>query len=296
MNKWKERLIVLAVTVVSLSGCNREEKGFSASGTFEGIEVDVGNLLPGRLLELSGREGDRVSRDSVLARIDCEKLELEREVVSVQLESAGLDERLIREKVEAARITLENDRKNLERTESLFAQKSATQQQLDDIRTRVKLDRSQLDAAIKELDRPRISRQELEARLRLLDRQIADSRVLSPIDGQITERFVEPGEVLTTGQRILRLADLGRLEIRVYLPARYLGKIKTGQVLKLRADGAPEMDYSGRVVWISPEAEFTPKTVQTPEARAELVYAVKLEVDNPDGVLKIGMPADVFFE
>lgn len=296
MSKWKERLIVLAAIIISLSGCNREEKGFSASGTFEGIEVDVGNLLPGRLLELSGREGDKVSRDSVLARIDCEKLGLEREVVSVQLESAGLDERLIREKVEAARINLENDRKNLERTENLFAQKSATQQQLDDIRTRVKLDRNQLDAALKELDRPRISRQELEARLRLLDRQIADSRVISPIDGQITERFVEPGEVLATGQRILRLADLGRLEIRVYLPATYLGKVKTGQELKIKADGAPERDFQGLVVWISPEAEFTPKTVQTPEARAELVYAVKLEVDNPDDILKIGMPADVFFE
>ncbi|MCE5271761.1 efflux RND transporter periplasmic adaptor subunit [bacterium] len=297
MTTWKTALSGLALLGLALLGaCHEKERGFSASGTFEAVEVEVGNLLTGRLIELNKREGDTVAKDELLAQIDCEKLQLERELTTVQFKAAELDERLTREKIAAARISLANDTKSQERFEALVKSKTATQQQLDDIRTRVKLDRSQLDVALKELDRPRINRDELEARLRLLDRQIEDSRVVSPIDGEVTERYVEPGEVLTTGQRILRLADLSRLEIRVYLPTPYLGQVKLGQELKLHADGAPGREFAGTVVWISPEAEFTPKSVQTPEARAELVYAVKLSVPNPDGVLKIGMPADVFFE
>jgi len=297
MTTWKTALTGLAlIGLAAFTGCRKEERGFSASGTFEAVEVEVGNLLTGRLVELNKREGDTVAKDELLAQIDCEKLQLERELTTVQFKAAELDERLTREKIAAARISLANDTKSQERFEALVKSKTATQQQLDDIRTRVKLDRSQLDVALKELDRPRINRDELDARLRLLDRQIADSRVVSPIDGEVTERYVEPGEVLTTGQRILRLADLSRLEIRVYLPTPYLGQVKLGQELKLHADGAPGREFAGKVIWISPEAEFTPKNVQTPEARAELVYAVKLEVPNPDSVLKIGMPADVFFE
>lgn len=285
-----------ALFALVLSGCGDRQEGFSASGTFEAVEVNVGNLLTGRLLELTKREGEKVEAGELLARIDCEKLEIERELTSIQLQELDLQERLIREKVESARISLANDERNLERTENLHARKSATLQQLDDVRTLVKLGRNRLDAAREELEGPRIKRRELETRLRLLDRQIQESRVLSPISGLVTARFAEPGEVLVTGQRILRLADLSTLELRVYLSTPYLGGVQLGSELSIRADGAPGRDFTGKVVWISPEAEFTPKNVQTPEARAELVYAVKLRTPNPEGLLKIGMPADVYFE
>ncbi|MBN2290087.1 MAG: HlyD family efflux transporter periplasmic adaptor subunit [Candidatus Glassbacteria bacterium] len=276
------------------AGCGNDREGSLGSGTFEATEVDVSALLAGTLLKLDKREGDPVSAGELLAQIDAEKLVLERELAEVQLEAVKLELDLAGEKVSAARIQLANDRKKLDRIRTLLTRRSATQQQVDDLATAVELDRNRLEAALKELQGPEIRRRELETRLRLLDRNIADSRVLSPITGQVIGRYLEPGEVVAAGQAILKIADLSLMEIKVYLPASLLGSLKLGQAVSLRADGAPQRQFGGEVVWISPKAEFTPKNVQTAEARAELVYAVKIEVPNPDGVLKIGMPADVY--
>lgn len=278
------------------SGCRKQEAIFYASGTFEAVEVDVGSLATGLLLSLPKREGDLVKKDELLATIDSEKLEIERDLVGIQLEEVDLELDLIREKIAGNRISLKNNQKSLERFQALHEVKSATEQQLDDFTTAVKLGKTRLDASLKELARPAIRGKELQTRLRLLERTIADSRVLSPIDGQVINRFAEPGEVVRVGTPLLRVADLSLLEIRVYLPSPLLGKIRIGQQVSLHADGAPEREFTGRVVWISPVAEFTPKNVQTPEARAELVYAVKIEVPNDEGVLKLGMPADVYFD
>ena len=277
-----------------LGGCGKEQEAFSASGTFEAVDMVAGSLATGLLISLNKEEGDLVTRGELLAAVDCEKLEIERELVSVQLEETDLELSLLREKVSAGRISLGNNEKSLKRFEELRQVKSATDQQIDDLSTAVKLDRSRLDGSLKELARPEIRRRELEVRLRLLDRTIEDAKVHASIDGQVIDRFAEPGEVVTVGTPLLRLADLKHLEIRVYLPAERLGEIRIGQELPLRADGAPGKVFKGRVAWVSPVAEFTPKNVQTPEARAELVYAVKLEVTNEEGLLKIGMPADVF--
>ncbi|HUU27843.1 MAG TPA: efflux RND transporter periplasmic adaptor subunit [archaeon] len=289
-------LFLLPLFCLSLGGCSNGEDRFFASGTFEAVEVDVGCLLTGRLLSLEKREGDLVKKDELLALIDCEKLQIERELVSIQLEETDLELDLFRKKVAAGRINLKNNQKSLQRIEALHKEKSATGQQLDDLSTAVELNKTSLDASLKELEKPVIQRRELEARIKLLDRNIADSRVYSPLDGQVLARFAEPGEVVTVGRSLLRVADLSLLEIRVYLPASLLGRIRLGQDVALRADGDPEREIAGRVAWISPVAEFTPKNVQTPEARAELVYAVKVEVPNPDGMLKVGMPADVYFK
>ena len=288
-------ILLVSVAAGLWSGCERPEGAFYASGTFEAVEVDVGSLATGLLLSLPKREGELVSKDELLATIDSEKLEIERELVSIQLEEVDLELDLIGEKIAGNRISLKNNQKSLERFQSLLEVKSATEQQEDDLSTAVKLDKTRLDASLKELARPAIRRKELETRLRLLERTIADSRVLSPISGQVTDRFAEPGEVVTVGSPLLRLADLSLLEIRVYLPSALLGKISLGQQVSLRADGAPDSEFTGSVAWVSPVAEFTPKNVQTPDARAELVYAVKIEVPNLGGVLKIGMPADVYF-
>jgi len=287
--------LLVMLAGVLWSGCERQEETFYASGTFEAVEVDVGSLATGLLLSLPAREGDLVKKDQLLAEIDSEKLEIERELVRIQLEEVDLELDLIREKIAGNRISLQNNRKTLERVQALSEVKSATEQQLDDLTTAVKLDKTRLDASLKELARPAIRRKQLEMRLRLLERTIADSRVLAPINGQVITRFAEPGEVVTVGTPLLRVADLSKLEIRVYLPSRLLGKIRLGQQVGLRADGAPELEFTGSVAWVSPVAEFTPKNVQTPEARAELVYAVKIEVSNDQGLLKIGMPADVYF-
>ena len=285
--------VALVLMILSAS-CGKDQRQSLGSGTFEATEVEISGLLAGTVLRMEKREGEVVETGELLAEIDAEKLMLERELVAVQLEGVELELELIEQKVKAVRIQLANDRKKLERIEKLHTRLSATQQQLDDLTTAVKLGSNRLNAALKELKGPEIRRRELETRLRLLDRMIADSRVVSPISGRLVMRYVEPGEVVAVGRTMMKVADLSLMEIKVYLPASMLGAVKLGQAVSLRADGAPDRWFEGEVVWVSPTAEFTPKNVQTAEARAELVYAVKIEVPNPQGILKIGMPADVY--
>jgi HlyD family secretion protein len=289
-------LPLLAALALVAGACEKDDGSFVASGTFEAVDIRLGALTAGRLMTLTGREGDMVSRGQLIAEMDCEALELERELIQVQLESTDLELDLLARKVSADRISLENDSRTLERFQALHQANSATKQKVDDLGTAVELEKTKLSTSLTERRRPEIARRELEKRLELIDKRIEDSRIYAPVGAQVLDRYAEPGEVVALGSPLLRIADLGLLELRVYLPADYLPLVKLGQEMHLSVDGAAGRDFSGKVAWISPEAEFTPKNVQTPEAREELVYAVKLEVPNPDGVLKIGMPADVRIE
>ena len=134
---------------------------------------------------------------------------------------------------------------------------------------------------------------QLDAALAVYDRQLCDSVVLAPLAGTVLTRALEPGEVAAAGRTALRLADLSHLELRVYLEAGDLERVRLGQSLPIRVDALPGAPMAGTVSWISDEAEFTPKNAQTRNARAQLVYAVKLRVANADGRLHVGMPAEV---
>lgn len=289
-------LVLLLAGLLLSAGCEKEQARFSASGTFEADEVDISSEAAGRLLSLAKREGEEVSRGELLAEVDSDKLRLERDLLRVQLEEVDLELTLLRRKLQASRIRLANNSRDLDRYRNLARERSAAQKNVDDIDTAVRLDSTSLRSVIAELERPDIKRRELETRISLAEERIEDTRTYSPIDGRVIDRYAEPGEVVAPGTPLLKLADLSLLELRVYLPAPMLGRVKLDQQLEVRADGAPDRRFSGRVVWVSPDAEFTPKNVQTPDARAELVYAVKLEVPNDEGILKIGMPADVYFE
>ncbi|MCI0495071.1 efflux RND transporter periplasmic adaptor subunit, partial [candidate division KSB1 bacterium] len=123
--------------------------------------------------------------------------------------------------------------------------------------------------------------------------QMRDARIPSPIEGTVTEKYVEQGEIARPGGPVVSLADLQNMWIKIYFKETELGKIKLNGNADIQISSYPDRTFAGRIAWISPKAEFTPKNVQTKDARADLVYAVKIEVKNPEGILKIGMPADV---
>ena len=289
-------IALLATAVISAGACEKDDGSFVASGTFEAVDIRLGALTSGRLVSLTGREGDMLAQGQLVAEVDYEALELERELIQVQLERADLELDLLAKQVAADRISLENDNRTLKRFQALHQANSATKQKVDDLGAAVELEKTRLSASLTERRRPEIQRRELEKQLELIDKRIEDSKIYAPVNGQVLDRYAEPGEVVTLGSPLLRFADLGLLELRVYLPSDCLPLVKLGQEMHLSVDGAENRDFSGKISWISPEAEFTPKNVQTPEAREELVYAVKLEVPNPYGLLKIGMPADVRIE
>ena len=305
MNKLCQLLAI--VTICLLYGCNNGiEQSFTGSGTFEATEVLVSAQSNGEIKSIVFIEGDRVTKGQLLAEIAAENLHLQRDVTAAGLDELSWNEKAVEretaaaiETVNQAKATLANLRKTRDRIANLFEQGAATRDRLDKAETefsvalsRLKASESQLGGLRAKLGSIRAGSKTINARLRLLDYQISKSAVIAPADGVIIEKFAEQGELANVGTPMCTIADLSSMWLTIYVGEEMLGKILIGSEATIRVDSHPDQTYEGRVSWISREAEFTPKNVQTRESRVDLVYAVKITVDNREGIFKIGMPAD----
>lgn len=282
---------VLALTA-ALGGC-RGGAPASPAGTFEATIVEVAPVLGGRALAVGAQEGERVAAGDTLLVLDTSLIALQR----AQAAAGGATLRARRAVADAdlaqARRQLALLETTLARTTALRDQGTATDQQVDELTSQRDVARAAIDAARGRQATLDAELAHLDASLAVIDRQLQDSVVLSPIDGTVLTRSLEPGEVAAPGRAALRLADLSTLELRVFLEAGELERARVGATLAVRVDALPGEPLSGVVAWVADEAEFTPKNAQTRNARAQLVYAVKLAVPNPGGRLHIGMPAEV---
>ena len=164
---------------------------------------------------------------------------------------------------------------------------------MDDTETQYKNSKTQLLSARTNLKAVGMKKKQIKARLKLIDSQIDDCTILCPASGVVIEKHMEQGELVAAGTPLITIADLQNLWIKLYVPEPDLGYVKLGSNANIRIDSYKDKVINGKIVWISPKAEFTPHNVQTQDARADLVYAVKVAVPNPEGILKIGMPADI---
>ncbi len=289
-------IAVITSAILLLAGCGRWEEGAAVSGTLEATEIRLAPALAGRVLEARAERGRRVAAGDTLLVLDTELLLLQRE------ETAARDE-VLRAQLSAARLQQERaaaERALAERTHArlrvLADQGSASEQQLDEARSR----RDQA-AAIEESGRHAVDAlaaelRALRTRLAVQDRRIADGVLLSPLSGTVLERYAHPGEWIAPGSPAFLLADLERLMMRIYLDETDVDLVGLGGRIPLRLDALPGEDLAGVVRWISPQAEFTPKNAQTRRARTQLVFAVELEVANPGGRLHLGMPGEALLE
>lgn len=282
----------LAGLLLLAGGCGLGDRPADPSGTFEAVEVDVAPSLPGRVLEVRCTEGARVAAGDTLLLLDTETLALQRADAEAGRQTLAAERRIAAAALAQARTQQSWTETEHARVEALVAAGSAAQRSLEEIAAQRDMARSQAAAAANRLSLLDAQDARLTASLAVFDRQLRDGVVTAPISGTVTIRAVEPGEMAAPGRTALRLADLSRLELRVFLAAPDLAGIRLGQELPVRVDALPEESLTGTVSWISSEAEFTPKNVQTRDARAQLVYAVKLRVANPDGRLHLGMPAE----
>jgi len=276
-----------------LSACGNDTKLANPSGTLEATEVDLSPLLTAKILEVRADEGDTVAKGGTLLVLDTDLLQKKRTQTAAQNDVLAAQTREARQALRQSERKLELASTTLKRSKTLHEQGSVTQQQVDDLSAQRDVASSQVEAARDRLTQLDAQRRELEAALAVMDRQIADGVILAPIDGTILVRAAEPGEVGRTGALALRMANLSQLELRVYLEEPELDRVRLGETLPVLVDALDAKELRGRVSWIASQAEFTPKNAQTAKARAQLVYAVKLTVENPDGRLHIGMPAAV---
>jgi len=311
---------VLAAAVL-LTACQWQgdagDGAIDLSGTMDAREVALAFQVGGRLQTLHVDEGDKVQAGQTVAELDPADYQLAQQRVEAEAESARMalaaleagtrpQELLVAESTVAqAQSELQYADSEVKRVTALLPQKLASQEQLDQAQLHYNVAWSTLEQAKHKLELLREgprqedikrARAELDARKAALEsakRQLGYATLQSPVDGVISLRQVEAGQVVASGQPVLQLTELSKPWVRAYLRESDLARVKVGQAAEVRVDGLPNKVFRGHLSYISPEAEFTPKTVETRELRVDLVYLVKVEVDNPEGLLKVGMPADV---
>ena len=296
-------LLCAASIALLASGCSGNGNGsIEASGTIEGTEINVAAEVAGRILAVPVNEGARVNRGDTLAIINDEEYRLQLKQADANLASLEAAFRLAaagsrKEDVIQAEAAYTSANADHQRMKELLASATITQKQYDDAYARyVAADQTYRKAKSglrpEEINGARARRDGAAAQVDLLQKRIRDCAVLAPAPGTLTLRAVEPGELVGMGSNIARLTYLDRVKLTIYVNEADLGRVALGQGADVTIDTFPDKPFAGRVVSISPNAEFTPKNVQTKEERTKLVFAVKLEIENPEGSLKPGLPAD----
>lgn len=291
-----KRIVYIAAVVLAAS-CGTEAE-FDAQGTFEATEVVVSSEATGRILNFEVEEGMAVEANQMVGAIDSVQLHLQRKQLVAQ-QSALLGSRPdVKKQVAALREQIAKQNEELRRVENMLKDGAATKKQKDDIEAQIKILESQLDATLSTLDKNTSTINNnsaaLEAQIAALDDRISKCRIISPVGGTVLVKYAEAGELASVGKPLMKIADLDNIYLRAYFTSDQLAKVNLGDEVKVVADfgGEERYDYTGRVAWISSESEFTPKTIQTKDSRANLVYAVKIAVEN-DGRLKIGLAGEV---
>ncbi|WP_455209114.1 efflux RND transporter periplasmic adaptor subunit [Kaarinaea lacus] len=315
---------MLILTAAGIAGCDSQGGNGAGevllSGTVEAREVDLSFQVGGRISQLDTDEGRWVEQGDSVAVLDPTDLQLalQQTTATANAAQANLDALKAGTRVQEIRVAAADLQKaqsqlnyamaEVKRVSFLVPKKLASAEQLEQAQLQYEIALASTEQAKQNLsllkEGPRqedISRAEQEFIARteasaITRQQLAYTRLVSPVTGMVTVRLSEAGEVVAPGQSIVRVAQTAQPWVRAYLNETQLGKVRVGQVAQVKIDGAPEKSFSGKLTFISPVAEFTPKTVETKELRVDLVYRIKVEVENPEGILKIGMPVDVLLE
>lgn len=293
MNQLK--YFTLSIFIISIISCNNgNENAITYNGRVETDIISLSAQVGGTLDLAAIEEGDAVKKDQLLMKINSDKVELQ--LKSQQAQVLELQANLAANAAQIKQINaqLKLARQTLDKTKKLVSEGAATEQQQDELESKVDVLQAQKEALITNKKMLQAKDQQLATAMELTQISIDDARIVSPIDGIVLNRFIDEGELVAPGRILLELADLANMEITIYVGNDQLNNIKIGEETKIKVDGMKDM-LTGRIRWIASESEFTPKTILTEETRTTLVYAVKIAVANPDGVLKIGMPVDVIY-
>ncbi len=310
------------------TACEKKKENFDASGTFEATEIIVSAEATGKILDLKIQEGQQLKKGEAVGAIDPLSIELQKE--QIQASMGALTEKsndatpqvnVLNEQISTQRnqIAVQKQQmivlqKEQSRLEKLVKAEAATPKQLDDLNGQMDVLKKQIEASESSISifekqimaqKAGVSIQNrgilsekapLEKRVKQLDEQLARTKITSPIDGTVLSKYAEIGEITAAGKALYKIADMSELTLRAYITGNQLPQVKINQTVKVLIDDGKDKyrEMQGTVTWVSDKAEFTPKTIQTKDERANLVYAMKVKVKN-DGALKIGMFGEVKF-
>ena len=308
--------LVLMFGLILGCGSGNDKNKIEASGNIEATNVTVSSKVNGQVLKLFYDEGANIKAGDTLLTIDHDLLAIQLQQAEAAVEAARAQFALLKqgarsEDVKQAEDGLKQAKANyelansdFERNDRLYKSKSISRQQFDNVSAKFDIANAQYNSAkenlrkIKNLARPEELKQ-AEANLNrqiaavdLIKKNISDSYVTAPISGFVVKKFVEAGESVLPMSSLMMLSNLSSVDLVIYVSETDLGRVKLGQNADVTVDSFKNKTFKGKVIYISPQAEFTPKNIQTKDERTKLVYAVKIHIPNPQFELKDGMPAD----
>lgn len=292
-----KKIALISIAATLMISCQNKQK-YDATGIFEATTVTISSETSGKILMLDLNEGDDISTGQRVGIIDTTLLALQQKQLQSQQQSMEKSSPDIAAQAAALRSQISHQQNECDRISRLLADGAATQKQYDDAVAQLKILRGQLEGLLSTLDKNRSSINESASALQYqkeqIEEQIRKSNIIAPISGTVLLKYAEQGEYATPGRPLFKMANLNDIYLRSYFTASQLAHINIGQEVTVIADfgGEEQYEYPGKIIWIAQESEFTPKSIQTQDSRANLVYAVKIAVKN-DGRLKLGQYGEV---
>lgn len=298
----KNNLLIIAfiLSLTFLLACSNGNGDFDATGTFESEEIIVSSEAMGKLVMFKVEEGMNLKLNDIVGVVDTTQLHLKKKQLQATIKAVLSKQPDIATQLASLQKQIETAEVEKKRIENLVNSNAATTKQLDDVNSQLDVLRKQYNATKSSLT---ITKQGLQsetlpltAQVEQIEDQIQKSYIKNPIDGTVLTRYAKLNEVTSNGKALYKIANLSEMTLRAYVDGNQLGEIKLGQKVKVFVDKGEgdQKEMSGEIYWVSSKAEFTPKTIQTKDERANLVYAIKVKVLN-DGYLKIGMYGEVKF-
>lgn len=293
-------IISQLLSAMVLISCDNNKNEFDATGAFEANEVIVSAEVSGKILAFNLEEGQEIKEGDHVGYIDSTQLHLSKLQLRESQKAVLAGRPDTRTQIEATKREIENVKLEKSRIENLVKGEVATQKQLDDINSKLSVLEARLSAQQNSLTTTTTTLNEqsnaINIQLAIVQDQLRRCKIINPVSGTVLSKYAMQSEMTLPGKALYKIADLNTIILRAYISGGQLSQIKLGQQVKVMVD-APEngyKEYTGTISWVSDKAEFTPKTIQTKEERANLVYAMKINVNN-DGFLKLGMYGEVKF-
>jgi len=309
-----KHIMTIALLAFVATACSTGNGKADASGTFEANEVIVSAESSGKLTSFTVEEGQTIGKDTVVGTVDATNISLQKEQVESSIQALGEKTadvspqvKLLEDQLAVQQSQLNNLLHEQGRIQNLLKQDAATGKQLDDINAQIDVAKRSMNVTRQQIQvqQSNVATQNrsilsegkpLQKRVAQLEDQLKKTSIVNPVSGTVLTKYAEQGEITSMGKALYKIADLSTITLRAYITGTQLSQVKLGQSVKVLVDdGANKYkEYSGTISWVSDKAEFTPKTIQTKDERANLVYATKIKVKN-DGYLKIGMYGEVKF-
>jgi HlyD family secretion protein len=299
MKKILNKIFLLLLPLLFYA-CGSGNGKFEATGTFESEEVIVSSEAMGKLVQFNVEEGFHLQQNQIVGIVDTLQLHLKKKQLEASIKAVLSKQPDITTQLATIQEQIETATTEKKRIENLVKSNAATTKQLDDVNSQLDLLNRQYTATKSNLTITKQGLQSetlpLQAQIEQIQDQIEKSIIKNPVAGTVLTRYAKQNEITSNGKALYKIADLSVMTLRAYINGDQLGQVKLGQKVKVFVDkgAGDQKEMSGEIYWISSKAEFTPKTIQTKDERANLVYAVKVKINN-DGYLKIGMYGEMKF-